>query len=490
MSSAYSAGAVGACVGAVVGAASLKAGVNFSVPHVGDRSALRRMRVISGHMPQGTSVPWSVLPELPRYTTAVAPAHGARRAPGADGTTGILACAVGFVGATVANSDLAMSLSKRSGGGPRRQKQQQSSQSQAAVVPASVQGVIEMSSRALVYPGLNRVDADFVDKLVELLKSGGRWEWNEAQLLVRDAAALLRKQPTLQHITVPVGRTITVVGDVHGQLFDLCAILDTHGRPGPEYPYVFNGDFVDRGSYSVETLLVLLALKVQHPDYVHLARGNHESHAMNRPYGFMGEVLTKYSKGAYDDFQNVFAQLPLAHVINEQVLVVHGGLPRNPNAGLAEIEALDRVAKNRSVREQELFSDLLWNDPRDRPGIGESERGYTVATFGPDVTERFLRANGLRFVIRSHECKDRGHQWQHNHKCLTVFSAPNYADCSDNRGAVVKLWHGVSHLLYDVQQFNAAPRPKSYVPAMAYSPLTPLSRKYLSEDAKVALNGR
>jgi len=284
-----------------------------------------------------------------------------------------------------------------------------------------------------------------------------------------------------------------VVGDVHGQLFDLPTIFEANGLPGPTNPYLFNGDFVDRGSFSLETLLVLLAWKVTHPAYVRLARGNHESHDMNVPYGFTGEVLTKYGEEAYMALQQLFAYLPLAHVVNGDVFVVHGGLPRG-NVGLAEIEALDRVAVTQmqaSSASQQLFSDLLWADPRPEQGHGRSQRGGDIVTFGPDVTQRFLESNSLRLVIRSHEVKDEGFEWAHDGRCLTVFSAPNYCDACDNEGAVIRLTvpEGGGHLQAEVRCFSAVPRPHFYVPAMAYSPMTPQSRGFLSRNAKEVLAG-
>lgn len=349
------------------------------------------------------------------------------------------------------------------------------------------------------YPGLNGGEAarEWASKLGEFLQQGNRWPWEEAQALVRDATSLLKQEKTLERVEVPAGGHLNVVGDVHGQFFDLLTIWEELGLPSTSNPFLFNGDFVDRGSYSLETLLLLVAWKVALPRHVRLARGNHEAHEMNVPYGFAGEVLTKYGVEAYLEFQELFNYLPLAHVVNNDVLVVHGGLPRKISTTLDEIESLDRYAlseqRNTSAGSGEaadLFTDLLWADPRPRPGLGSSQRGGGLVTFGPDVTESFLNANKLGLLIRSHEVKDEGFEWAHGNRCLTVFSAPQYCDSCTNKGAVIKLKapETAGPMQTEVHVFKACERPSIYVPAMVYSPMTRESRMFLSPGAMNALN--
>mmetsp|Transcript_53312 Transcript_53312/g.165619 ORF Transcript_53312/g.165619 Transcript_53312/m.165619 type:complete len:473 (+) Transcript_53312:45-1463(+) len=348
------------------------------------------------------------------------------------------------------------------------------------------------SEEAPRYLGLEDASPEFAVALGEYLASGARWRWEDAQVLVEDATTVLAGEGTLERVEVPAGGHLNVVGDVHGQFFDLLGILSGHGRPGPTNPYLFNGDFVDRGSFSVETMLLLLAWKVAYPSHVRLGRGNHEAHEMNIPFGFAGEVLTKYGEEAYAAFQRMFDHLPLAHVVNGDVLVVHGGLPRKPGIGLDEIGGLDRVAASRRDEREpsgQLFTDLLWADPRSPPGYHPSERGGNIMTFGPDVTAGFLEENDLELVIRSHEVKDEGFEWQHGGRCLTVFSAPDYCDSCDNKGAVVRLSapEDGGRLRAEVRTFAAEPRPPFYVPAMVYSPHSPACRTFLSPSAKEAL---
>ena len=130
----------------------------------------------------------------------------------------------------------------------------------------------------------------------------------------------------LLNFQVPEEKKFTICGDIHGQYYDLLNIFEQNGKPSEENPYLFNGDFVDRGSFSVECIFVLLSYKLLYPNHFFMSRGNHESENMNKMYGFEGEVKAKYSPNMVDLFTEVYNWLPLSHCINERVLVMHGGL--------------------------------------------------------------------------------------------------------------------------------------------------------------------
>jgi len=105
---------------------------------------------------------------------------------------------------------------------------------------------------------------------------------------------------------------------------------------------LFNGDFVDRGSFSVEIMITLLAWKILLPDHFHMARGNHETRNLNKIYGFQGEVKKKYDDDVYECFCELFCALPLGHILNKKVLVVHGGLFSKDGIKLDEIKKINR----------------------------------------------------------------------------------------------------------------------------------------------------
>ena len=144
--------------------------------------------------------------------------------------------------------------------------------------------------------------------------------------ILLDVKAYFEAQPSLIDITVPEDKKFTICGDIHGQYYDLMNIFELNGVPSEENPYLFNGDFVDRGSFSVECIFVLFSFKLLYPNHFFMSRGNHESENMNKMYGFEGEVKAKYTANMVDLFTEVYNWLPLAHNINNRILVMHGGL--------------------------------------------------------------------------------------------------------------------------------------------------------------------
>ena len=237
------------------------------------------------------------------------------------------------------------------------------------------------------------------------------------------------------------------------------ARASAHARP----PRSFNGDFVDRGSFSVENVLLLFAWKLLYPEHVHITRGNHETKNQNRVYGFEGEVKAKYDGATMDLFTEVFQALPLAAVIDDKVFVTHGGLFCTDGVTLADVEKIPRFCEPPETGG--LMSDLLWSDPQPFQGRGPSKRGVGQS-FGPDITAAFLAANGLELLIRSHEVKEEGYVVEHAGKCVTVFSAPNYCDQCGNKGAVCRLTKG-AYTAPAFLTFDAVPHPP--VKPMAYS---------------------
>jgi len=334
----------------------------------------------------------------------------------------------------------------------------------------------------------DKVTEQFMKDLIMFFKNGQRLPRHIVIKILTDSKLLFMGQSSLVDISLSKDDHLNVCGDIHGQFFDLANIFDLFGFPTKRNQYLFNGDFVDRGVWSVEVMLVLLGFKLLLPDTFFLVRGNHESEEVNRVYGFENEVLDKYDGKIFRLFQNVFDWLPVTHCVNSSVLIMHGGLPcskapRSKSSGsngeqsddpsdeddyeededddLPATVTLDDIRSLRRgcpVPKQGLMCDLLWADPREENGTAPNSRGYS-SVFGPDITRKFLADNNLLYIVRSHECVQPGFDLCHDDTVVTVFSAPNYCDRQGNKGAVCIL-HGDDVSMPEFRRFKAVPHPK------------------------------
>ncbi|KAI9741933.1 MAG: hypothetical protein M1834_000322 [Cirrosporium novae-zelandiae] len=302
---------------------------------------------------------------------------------------------------------------------------------------------------------------EFIDDMIERFKNGKRLHKKYVYQIIKAVRNIVYEEPTMVDIEIQKQTTLTICGDTHGQYFDLLEIFRLNGFPTDTHHYLFNGDFVDRGSWSTEIALLLYAYKWFRPKAFFLNRGNHEADDMNRVYGFEGECKAKYNERTFKLFSESFSALPLATLIGSKYLVLHGGLFSDDNITLDDIRKLDRH-KQKQPGQQGLMMEILWTDPQTMPGRGPSKRGVGVQ-FGPDVTERFCKKNGIEALIRSHEVRMDGYEVEHSGRCITVFSAPKYCDSMENKGAYINV--GPDYKL-DYRKFEAVPHPD--IKPMAY----------------------
>ncbi|XP_061732562.1 serine/threonine-protein phosphatase with EF-hands 2-like isoform X2 [Nerophis ophidion] len=171
-----------------------------------------------------------------------------------------------------------------------------------------------------------------VSKLVEAFKHKQQLHARYVLQLLGETWKLLQTLPNINNVSVCHTKEITI-----------CVLHIQNGLPSSERPYVFNGDFVDRGKNSLEILLILFGFQLVYPNNVHLNRGNHEDHIVNLRYGFTKEVLGKYrlhGKKILKLVQKIFSWLPLATIVDHKVLIVHGGI--SDSTDLNVIAKLDR----------------------------------------------------------------------------------------------------------------------------------------------------
>jgi serine/threonine-protein phosphatase 2A catalytic subunit len=251
---------------------------------------------------------------------------------------------------------------------------------------------------------------------------------------VRVLTELAQEQLLHESNVQPVSAPVTICGDIHGQWHDLIELFRIGGMI-PDTNYLFMGDYVDRGYYSVETVSLLVCYKVRYPHRIHILRGNHESRQITQVYGFYDECVRKYgSATVWKLFTDLFDYLPLTAVVDAQIFCLHGGLSPSIDT-LDHIRQLDRVQE---VPHEGPMCDLLWSDPDDRNGWGISPRGAGY-TFGHDISSAFNYRNGLRTVARAHQLVMEGYNWSHEQNVVTIFSAPNYCYRCGNQAAILEL---------------------------------------------------
>ena len=250
----------------------------------------------------------------------------------------------------------------------------------------------------------------------------------EIKFLIDKSLSLIKEEKMLIELEAP----LRVCGDIHGQYYDLLRIFEHCGYPG-EYNFLFLGDYVDRGKQSLETICLLLAYKIKFPNKVHLLRGNHESSVTNRIYGFYDECKRRYNVRLWRNFTELFNFLPVAALIDEKILCMHGGL----SPDLRNLNSISEITRPTDIPDSGLLCDLLWSDPdKETLEFDENDRGVSWV-FGEKIVNEFNRKNDLDLIIRAHQVVDDGYEFFANRQLITIFSAPNYCGEFDNSAGIM-----------------------------------------------------
>ena len=229
-----------------------------------------------------------------------------------------------------------------------------------------------------------------------------------------------------EEIKFLIDKSYQIIKEQKLRIFEHC------GYPG-EYNYLFLGDYVDRGKQSLETICLLLCYKIKYPEKVTLLRGNHESSVTNRIYGFYDECKRRYNVKLWKSFTDLFNYLPVAAIIDDKILCMHGGL----SPDLKTIQNIQDISRPTDIPDTGLLCDLLWSDPdKDAVDYDENDRGVSVI-FGEKVVMDFNKKNDLDLIIRAHQVVDDGYEFFANRQLITIFSAPNYCGEFDNSAGIM-----------------------------------------------------
>mmetsp|Transcript_13514 Transcript_13514/g.25412 ORF Transcript_13514/g.25412 Transcript_13514/m.25412 type:complete len:490 (-) Transcript_13514:1478-2947(-) len=294
--------------------------------------------------------------------------------------------------------------------------------------------------------------------LRDWLRREGRISKPDFLEIIAKATEIFRREQNMLSIPEPV----VVVGDIHGQFFDLLKLLEIGGSPESNN-YLFLGDYVDRGCFSVECLILLYALKINFPTSFMMIRGNHECRQLTSFFNFRSEVLNKYDEMTYAVIMDSFDCIPIAALINKKFIALHGGL----SPELQTIRDLQSISRFAEPPKQGMMCDLLWADPVESAD-GKAREQFKLNQvrgcsffFSVEAVNRFLRRNDLISVIRAHEAQMDGYKmyrWNGSTEfpcVITIFSAPNYCGVYKNRGAIIKLENST----LNIQQYNYTAHP-------------------------------
>ena len=297
------------------------------------------------------------------------------------------------------------------------------------------------------------------DKWLEQLKQGKCLPEKQLKQMCDAVKDILIQESNVQAVSAPV----IVCGDIHGQFYDLLELFRTGGDI-PNSHYVFMGDYVDRGYHSVETLELLLCLKIKYPGLITLLRGNHESRQISFTYGFYEEIQRKYGNPQpWTYFTEIFDLLSVAAIIEGRIFCIHGGL----SPSVSSIDQIRLINRKTEIPHDGPFCDLMWSDPDDIETWIPSCRGAGWI-FGWRTVKEFNYLNGLELVCRAHQLVNEGFKYWFNEKNLvTVWSVPNYCYRCANKASILKLDENLERKfdIFDtVQESIQSEHPRNVVP--------------------------
>ena len=278
--------------------------------------------------------------------------------------------------------------------------------------------------------------------------------------LCNEVIKLLKQSPTLIHLRPGV----KIFGSIHGQFGDLMRFFKTYGVPDNDpifekkadieaLDYLFLGNYVDRGTNSLEVICLLLALKLKFPKHIHLLRGSHEDKRINFNEGLAYECETRIKEdvnnpdSVFNKLNEVFEYLSLGAVIGNNIFCVHSGIGVN----LERLNQIENIKKpfrinhnDHQSTDQKIVMDLLWSDPvldvNDTENKTNENREYlgkeATIRYGTDRIQSFLAKNDLQIIIRSHECVVDGAEEFGETNLYTVFSCTEYGGVTANDAAI------------------------------------------------------
>ena len=249
--------------------------------------------------------------------------------------------------------------------------------------------------------------------------------------IIRETKNILKKESTVLYIR----GQFEVVGDIHGDVESLLTIFEKNGYPNTTN-YLFLGDYVDRGDYSIEVVLILFSLKILYPKNIYLIRGNHECSSVSKRYDFMDECVNRVNMPFFKSVMRAFSLLPLAAVVNDEIFCCHGGIPETD----MKIEEFKDISRPVTKEYRDIQENFLWSDPKADLMFDDFEFNTARKAgcyFGRKALIDFLENNNFTYLIRAHEVCQEGFELPlgEDYNCVTIFSSVGHSN--GNIGATI-----------------------------------------------------
>ncbi|KAH9417130.1 uncharacterized protein LOC113789988 [Dermatophagoides pteronyssinus] len=275
------------------------------------------------------------------------------------------------------------------------------------------------------------------------------------QIMAEELEPMLQKEQRVKQLASPC----YIIGDIHGNLEDLMSLELTIWKqfPASGVHYLFLGDYVDRGRWSIECALYLLSMKVLMPKMITLLRGNHEIREIQNKYTYRRELWQKYDQvygqRFWDLTNRLFDRLPLSATIDDTIFCCHGGIPHQITR-LNELEKRIPPVVMSPESDCSIAWEIMWSDPINqdhfmtiqnlyqirnenlRQGYLPNTKRGTAFYFNERALDNFFAENRLTHMIRAHEVPKLGFMIHFGQKCVTVFSCSHYCG-NDNECCVL-----------------------------------------------------
>ncbi|ORC86009.1 serine/threonine protein phosphatase [Trypanosoma theileri] len=305
--------------------------------------------------------------------------------------------------------------------------------------------------------------------------------------LCTEVKSILQSEPRHGSMVSPC----YVFGDLHGNFWDLFYFLDNlisfQDLRYTPHRFLFLGDYVDRGEFSVEVVAYLFAMKVLAPDKVLLLRGNHEDTLVSGDISSYGSTsfraqcrnLFGHSLGEelWHRASETFAYLPLTANIDGRIFCTHGGIPRYRGGVDDRLQILSRddfpvfesffqaseeeTAQQRMCRQMAM--DTCWADPADdesvldKWGFGANPRGSGIILFGSVAVDDFLAHYNYDYIFRAHQEKSDGLKLSKSARVFTIFSTSAYVGHENGAGLVLVADGKIRLIIKNADECNEAP---------------------------------